>query len=72
MRSAGVTVSASMAYIQPTPEEPQNTRAPHALACLTISNCECSPSATMYSQSNSPLEIILATYCITVSYGRMG
>jgi hypothetical protein len=71
-RSAGVTVSASIAYIQPTPLEPVNTRAPHAHACFTISNCECSPSATMYSQSKSPLAIILATYCITVSYGRIG
>src|SRR5712675_1427002 len=67
MRSAGVTVSASIAYIQPTPLEPQNTRAPQALACLTISNCECSPSAMMYSQSISPLETSLAMYCITVS-----
>ena len=67
MRSAGVTVSASMAYIQPTPLEPQKTRAPTAEACLTISNCECSPSATMYSQSISPFETSLATYCITVS-----
>src|SRR5436305_6617360 len=72
MRSAGVTVSASIAYIQPTPLEPQNTRAPQALACLTISNCECSPSAMMYSQSISPLETSLAMYCMTVSYGRMG
>src|SRR4029077_10811138 len=69
IRSAGVTVSASIAYIQPTPLLPQNTRAPHADACFTISNCECSPSATMYSQSNSPLATSLATYCITVSYG---
>ena len=61
-----------MAYIQPTPLEPQNTRAPQALACLTISNCECSPSAMMYSQSISPLETSLAMYCMTVSYGRMG
>src|SRR5260370_8946362 len=67
MRSAGVTVSASNAYIQPTPLEPQNTRAPTAEACLTISNCECSLSATMYSQSNSPFDTSLQTYCITVS-----
>src|SRR5213595_2998901 len=67
MRSAGVTVSASIAYIQPTPLLPQNTRAPQALACLTISNCECSPSAMMYSQSISPLETSLAMYCMTVS-----
>ncbi len=67
MRSAGVTVSASIAYIQPTPDEPQNTRAPQALACLTISNWECSPSAMMYSQSISPLATSLAMYCITVS-----
>src|SRR5215467_13398002 len=72
IRSAGVTVSASMAYIQPTPLDPQNTRAPHADACLTISNWECSPSATMYSQSSSPFATSLQTYCITVSYGRMG
>src|SRR6266478_5694070 len=72
MRNAGVTVSASIAYIQPTPDEPQNTRAPQALACLTISNCECSPSAMMYSQSISPLETSLAMYCMTVSYGRIG
>ena len=67
MRKAGVTVRASIAYIQPTPDEPQKTRAPQALACLTISNCECSPSAMMYSQSISPLETSLAMYCITVS-----
>src|SRR5438270_504377 len=28
MRNAGVTVSASIAYIQPTPEDPQNTLGP--------------------------------------------
>src|SRR5438309_12081425 len=67
MRSASVTISASNAYIQPTPLLPQNTRAPAAEACLTISNCECSDSATMYSQSSSPLATSLATYCITVS-----
>ena len=72
MRSAGVTVSASKAYIQPTPLEPQNTRAPTAEACFTISNCECSLSATMYSQSSSPFDTSFATYCMTVSYGRMG
>ena len=72
MRNAGVTVRASKAYIQPTPLLPLNTRAPTAEACLTISNCECSLSATMYSQSNSPLATSLATYCITVSYGRIG
>src|SRR5882724_11324698 len=72
MRNAGVTVSASIAYIQPTPDDPQKTRAPQALACLTISNCECSPSATMYSQSSSPFDTSLAMYCITVSYGRIG
>src|SRR6266852_3205298 len=72
MRNAGVTVSASMAYIQPTPLEPQNTRAPQADACFTISNWECSPSATMYSQSISPLATSLQMYCMTVSYGRMG
>src|SRR6266851_4737690 len=72
MRSAGVTVRHSIAYIQPTPDDPQKTRAPQALACLTISNCECSLSATMYSQSISPLDTSLATYCITVSYGRIG
>src|SRR5207253_6346067 len=72
MRSAGVTVSASIAYIQPTPDEPVKTRAPQAEACLTTSNWECSPSATMYSQSISPFATSLATYCITVSYGRMG
>ncbi len=52
--------------------EPANTRAPTAEACLTISNCECSLSATMKSQSNSPSAIIFETYCITVSYGRIG
>jgi hypothetical protein len=67
MRRAGVTVSASKAYIQPTPLLPQKTRAPAAEACLTISNWECSLSATMYSQSSSPLATSLATYCITVS-----
>jgi len=62
-----VTVSASMAYIQPTPLEPQNTRAPQADACFTISNCECSPSATIYSQSISPSATNWLMYCITVS-----
>ena len=51
-RSAGVTVRHSNAYIQPTPLLPQKTRAPTVEACFTISNCECSPSATMYSQSS--------------------
>ena len=66
-RSAGVTVRHSNAYIQPTPLLPQNTRAPTVEACFTISNCECSPSATMYSQSISPLEMSWAMYWITVS-----
>ncbi len=56
-----------MAYIQPTPDEPQNTRAPTVEACLTISNWLCSPSATMYSATSWPLEIFLAMACITVS-----
>jgi hypothetical protein len=72
MRSAGVTVRHSNAYIQPTPLLPVNTRAPTADACFTISNCECSPSAIMYSQSKSPFETSFAIYCITVSYGRIG
>src|SRR5690348_4300719 len=71
-RSAGVTVRHSKAYIQPTPLEPQKTRAPTVEACLTISNCECSHSATMYSQSSSPLAMSWAMYWITVSYGRIG
>ena len=66
-RSGGVTVRHSIAYIQPTPDEPQNTRAPTVEACLTISNWLCSPSATMYSATRSPLEIFLAMACITVS-----
>src|SRR5438132_750514 len=64
--------SAAIAYIQATPADPVKTRAPQAQACLTTSNCECSPSATMYSQSISPFATSLATYCITVSYGRIG
>src|SRR5678815_1693741 len=71
-RSGGVTVRHSMAYIQPTPEEPQKTRAPTVDACLTISNWLCSPSATMYSATRWPLAIFLAMACITVSYGRIG
>ena len=62
-----MTASASIAYIQPTPDEPQKTRAPTVQACLTISNWQCSPSATMYSASSWPLAIILAIACITVS-----
>src|SRR5215470_14974980 len=72
MRSAGVTVRHSNAYIQPTPLDPVKTRAPTADACFTTSNCECSPSATMYSQSNWPSATSFAMYCITVSYGRIG
>ncbi len=66
-RRAGVTVIASMAYIQPTPEDPQKTRAPTVDACLTISNWLCSPSATMYSATSLPLAIFFAIACITVS-----
>ena len=66
-RRGGVTVRHSMAYIQPTPEDPQNTRAPTVEACLTISNWLCSPSATMYSATSLPLAIFLAMACITVS-----
>ena len=62
-----MTVIASIAYIQPTPEDPQNTRAPTVEACLTISNWLCSPSATMYSATSLPLLIFLAIACITVS-----
>ena len=71
-RSGGVTTRHSMAYIQPTPDEPQKTRAPTVEACLTISNWLCSPSATMYSATSWPPEIFLAIACMTVSYGRMG
>src|SRR4029453_5361950 len=71
-RSGGVTTRHSIAYIQPTPDEPQKTRAPTVEACLTISNWLCSPSATMYSASSWPPEIFLAIACMTVSYGRIG
>src|SRR5882724_11508288 len=71
-RSGGVTTRHSMAYIQPTPDEPQKTRAPTVEACLTISNWLCSPSATMYSATSWPPEIFLAIACMTVSYGRIG
>src|SRR5215216_4510130 len=71
-RSDGVTAMDSIAYIQPTPEEPTNTRAPTDEACLQISNWECSPSATMYSHSSSPSAMSLATACMTPSYGRIG
>src|SRR5262245_34148450 len=71
-RSGGVTTRHSMAYIQPTPDEPQKTRAPTVEACFTISNWLCSPSATMYSAVSWPPEIFLAMACMTVSYGRMG
>ena len=30
-------------------------------------DCECSLSATMYSQSSSPFDTSFATYCMTVS-----
>src|SRR5262245_48854266 len=70
--SVGVTTRHSIAYIQPTPDEPQNTRAPTVEACLTISNWLCSPSATMYSATSWPPEIFLAIACMTVSYGRIG
>ena len=71
-RRGGVTTRHSIAYIQPTPEDPQNTRAPTVDACLTISNWLCSPSATMYSAISWPLAIFFAIACITVSYGRIG
>src|SRR5499425_3714388 len=71
-RRGGVTVRHSIAYIQPTPDEPQKTRAPTVDACLTISNWLCSPSATMYSATRLPLAIFRAIACITVSYGRIG
>src|SRR5213594_3498945 len=57
-RSGGVTTRHSIAYIQPTPVEPQKTRAPTVDACLTISNWLCSPSATMYSATSWPPEIL--------------
>jgi hypothetical protein len=63
----GVTALDSIAYIQPTPEDPTNTRAPTDEACLQISNWECSPSATMYSHSSSPSAMSFATACITPS-----
>ena len=62
-----MTVIASIAYIQPTPDDPQKTRAPTVDACFTISNWLCSPSATMYSATSLPLAIFLAIACITVS-----
>src|SRR2546421_2940896 len=71
-RRGGVTTRHSIAYAQPTPEEPQNTRAPTVEACFTISNWLCSPSATMYSATSWPPEIFLAIACMTVSYGRIG
>src|SRR5919112_1256333 len=71
-RSDGVTAMDSIAYIQPTPEEPTNTRAPTDEACLQISNWECSPSATMNSASSSPLAISFATACMPPSWGRIG
>src|SRR6058998_3699134 len=71
-RKGGVTTRHSIAYIQPTPDEPQKTRAPTVDACLTISNWLCSPSATMYSATSWPPEIFLAIACMTVSYGRIG
>jgi hypothetical protein len=71
-RSGGVTTRHSIAYIQPTPDEPQNTRAPTVEACFTISNWLCSPSATMYSATSWPPEIFLAMAWMTVSYGRIG
>ena len=66
-RSGGVTTRHSMAYIHPTPEEPQKTRAPTVEACFTTSNWLCSPSATMYSATSWPLAIFLAMACMTVS-----
>src|SRR5207237_5185057 len=71
-RSGGVTTRHSIAYIQPTPDEPQNTRAPTVEACFTISNWLCSPSATMYSAISWPLAIFFSIACITVSYGQIG
>ncbi len=71
-RSGGVTTRHSIAYAQPTPDDPQNTRAPTVDACLTISNWLCSPSATMYSTSIWPFAMSFAAACITPSYGRMG
>src|SRR5262247_4263448 len=71
-RRGGVTTRHSMAYIQPTPDEPQKTRAPTVEACFTISNWLCSPSATMYSATSWPPEIFLAIACMTVSYGLIG
>src|SRR5262249_24681660 len=71
-RSGGVTTRHSIAYIQPTPDEPQNTRAPTVDACFTISNWLCSPSATMYSAPSWPLAIFFPIACMPVSYGRIG
>ena len=47
--------------------EPVKVRAPTEEACLTISNWECSLSATMKSQSKLPSALSRETYCITVS-----
>ena len=67
-----VTTSASNPYIQPVPLLPANARAPTELACLTISNCECSLSATMYSESSSPSAISFDSMSMTSVYGRIG
>ena len=71
-RSVAVTTSASKPYIQPVPLLPANARAPTELACLTISNCECSLSAMMYSASSWPSAMIFDRTSITSVYGRIG
>ena len=71
-RSVAVTTSASNPYIHPVPLLPANARAPTELACLTISNCECSLSAMMYSASSSPSAMSFDNRSITSVYGRIG
>ena len=46
---------ASVAYAKPTPELPAKVLAPTADACLTISNCECSESATIIFSLEFPV-----------------
>ncbi len=68
MRSAGVTVSASMAYIQPTPLEPQNTRAPTARRVLDDLKLRVlALRHDVFAIQLAVGDTSLATYCMTVS-----
>ncbi|GBD29150.1 hypothetical protein HRbin32_00235 [bacterium HR32] len=67
-----MTTRASNPYIHPVPLDPAKARAPTEAACLTISNWECSLSATMYSASSFPSAMILEMASMTSVYGRMG